>query len=163
MKLVILFLLAVFAHAPLQAQAADRDMISDAAHCIVHGDRNWLEQPLPKIAVIVSAVMDTTSYPKQPHMILLVHTGHLSGQAFSLRVDDSAGKRVLSIQNNADFKIIGGNVSFTSAPLGGEWTQKHFARSIARAMKNRLHTIPLENLTNEPSGLECTSYVSANP
>lgn len=69
MKIVILFLLAVFAYAPLQAQTADRDMISDAAHCIVHGDRNWLEKPLPKVAVIVSAVMDTISYPKQPHMI----------------------------------------------------------------------------------------------
>jgi hypothetical protein len=157
-------LLLVLCQTPaLSSQSVSKSMVSDAAHCVVHGDHNWLEEGLQQNVIIVSATLDKTSYPKQTHLILLVHSANRTGQAFDIQVGKTADKRLYTIQNNAGFKMVGSHVSFTSPPLGGEWTQDHLARSIAKAMRSPLHTLSISSLTNGSSDLECSSYVSAKP
>jgi hypothetical protein len=161
MRFFSTLLLVLCQTAALSAQSVSKGMISDAVHCVVHGDHDWLANGSQQDAIIVSATLDKISYPKQTHLILLVHMESESGQAFDFQLGRTADKLLYTIQNNADFKMVGSHVTFTSPPLGGAWTQDHLARSIAKAMRSPLHTFSISSLTNDSSDLECSSYVSA--
>lgn len=159
MRFLLKLLIAFCTTAPIFAQEVSKSIMSDAAHCVVYGDQDWLEGRQHS-TVTLSAVFDTISYPKRPYLILLVHTGRRSGQAFSIQMDKIGNKRAFMIQNNADFEMIGRHVSYTNPPLGGVWTQNHLSKSIAKAMTSRLYTLPMSSLTVGRGDIECSSYVS---
>ncbi len=112
-------------------------------------------------------LVDEKSYPGQKIMYVVTYAtpARSSGSAFAIVLTQQNDSQIFDIQNNADFVLskrdIHG-VSFTSPPLGGDWTQERLASAVAQIEKQPRLTVPVKDFVAENS-TSCESYTDPQP
>jgi hypothetical protein len=143
----------------LSAVADAPTEMRNAAHCVVAGDRHWLQPPLTELDQLkVAFVRDHTSYPGEFHLVIIFLASRSSGQVFDLKEQRTKDLTRFSVENNGSFRVSDGKVAFVDPPLGGVWTQEHLASDIKRALANTHYEISRRSL-ERVRGISCTSYV----
>jgi hypothetical protein len=139
----------------------------EAAQCL--SAKGFLPRP-KATALTLGYVDDTKSYPGDEVLYVAVYgdSGHSHGWVFSVFLSQNKGRRVFSIQNNAEFvRSYKKGVAFRKQgvdfvrggdPLGGVWTQEHIARAIQRIGQQPKFEVQAGDLMKPPSLAQCESY-----
>ena len=113
-------------------------------------------------------LVDEKSYPGTKEMYVVAYTtpARPSGSAFAIVLTQQKDSQIFDIQNNADFALskrdIHG-VSFTSPPLGGDWTQERLASAVEQIEKQPRYTILLRDILAVDASTSCESYTDPQP
>lgn len=112
-------------------------------------------------------ILDGKSYPGEKiiYVVTFRSSTESSGTVFAVFSLIKDGHESFNIQNNAGFVLtkqepIG--VSFTTPPLGGNWTQRRLASAIREIEKRRRFTISSKDLSAR-SPCNCESYTDRHP
>jgi len=159
---LILLTFVIFLYAGNASGAAvRRQLASSAAGCIVIDKQKWLPREIYARAYInVAAIEDSSSYPGERHLVIVVMRGDRSGEVFDTRLQREGGKQKFTIENNADFKATGKLITFNNPPLGGVWTQDYLKRSINKSLVSRHWKLAVKSLQQPQVNILCRSYVS---
>ena len=154
--LIVLTMLASMAF----AQQRPSQELTAAVACTYHKGPFgvWAEKPANAKVITAGYVLDVKDYPGERHLLLAVFKDHHSGQIFDFHVSRGGGKRVFSIENNANFAASGKRVQFPDPPLGGVWTQDRLASHVREIDQGTRISIPFEKVKDLPADVVCTSY-----
>ena len=147
------------------AENQGRELLNPAVGCLV--EKQFL--PLSKVADgTFGYLLDEKSNPGK-RILYVVHRpsdSRTDGLVFSLFVSDHEGRRIFSIQNNADFSLRDdwpGEISFKASPLGGTWTLDHLVTAIKEIETQSKFTLPIQNLHWPDPTVRCEAYTDPQP
>jgi len=152
--------LLIFLSTTVRSQEQAPQLLIRAAHCLTI--RNFL--PLSRArALSFGYLLDGKSYPgkKVLYLVDFAPPARSNGLAFAIFLTERNGHQNFNIQNNASFvlsKDESNGVSFAVTPLGGTWTQEHFASAIAQIEKQPRFAIPARDLLTSIPLINCESY-----
>jgi hypothetical protein len=145
--------------APHLATAQTQQQVEKASYCL--GTKQFLE-PSGKTTRTLGAFLDEKSYPGQMVLYLADYSNksRAKGVVYTLFLTHKDGQDIYNIQNNAGFRVTrrsGDDIAFTSAPLGGVWTQAHLMAGIREAGRKTAFEVPV-TFGTKPEHVECQSY-----
>jgi hypothetical protein len=143
---------------------ADIMLVHQAAYCLA--SKGFLPHPEGKKSTF-GYLVDETSYPGERLLYIVNYpdTPRSDGMAFTILLTSAGGRENFNIQNNASFTAAKNGaveLSFTTPPLGGTWTQQHLASAIKQIEKEPGRTIAVQEMLAIDSSVDCEAYSGAS-
>jgi hypothetical protein len=135
----------------------------EAAHCLVAGDRTWLDpETLEAPELNLAFQLDTKTLLGDEYLYLVIYTtpARNQGRIFDIRIKQH---HEYSIENSASFVITAKGVDFPQPPTGGQWAQTQFATAVQNMYERRKwYTDAMKNLRKPLHHVVCESDLDKN-
>lgn len=146
--------------ATVQPQEQPPRLLFHAAQCLA--SKKFLP-PSKAAELTFGYVLDEKSYPGKKVMYVVAYaaSARSNGSAFAIVLTQRDEHQIFDIQNNADFVLSKREVhgvSFTTPPLGGDWTQERLASAVERIEKQPRFQIRVKDLTPLDASVGCEAY-----
>jgi hypothetical protein len=146
----------------LCAQSQPPTVLHEAAHCLVAGDRPWLDaQTLEAPELTLGYHLDTKTLLGDEYLYVIVYTAPLrnEGKIFDIRVKGHHG---YSIENSARFVSSAKGIDFPEPPAGGQWAQTQYVSAIQEIQSHKWYRAPMKALLKPSKSIQCESNVEPN-
>lgn len=154
-----LFLILLTISAPVYAQRKTPEHLSEAAYCLVSGKHDWLGSARSeKAGLALGFWSESKSYRHEKHLIVVSFTGAHEGHIFDFHIEQHHGRKILNIENDAEFVHPSTGIQFVRPPLGGAWANVHLELAIKRIERAQKFSIPVEQLSDQNTEIVCSSY-----
>lgn len=149
--------------APAMAQERAPEALFESAQCLVNDPHHWV--PVDGLKQLeLSYQQESKSFGGNKYLYVIVWDSnkHERGTIYDIRLKNDDGRRVYSIENNAQFLYSKDKdeVSFLEPPLGGEFRQRQLNATVLKiAHRKKWYEAQVKQLLRPSPKLHCETSV----